>query len=130
MSAILSCNKTQSEIDYQTNHEMQNIDSTYEDNPENTINYSENRTYGFALFNVHNDLNQRLNDINKNRRPYPVEYNVVSEITTFNGPATEEEKFSLLDNEQSKLNRNLQVEDRQFLIFNSYEEASQSRAYY
>lgn len=135
LGVLISCNKSNQE---QTNDENEYLTSdTINQNIENEQlsedNYYDNRTnytYGFAVFKVHNDLNQRLNDIGGNRRPYPVQYNIVSKISTFTGPATEEAKFRVLDDEQSNLNRNLQVLEREFLIFNSYEEASRMRANY
>ncbi len=135
---LINCNKTSKD-------ESQNTDeSNVTDTLLNQINYNEditnnsyydnrsNYTYGFAVFKVYNDLNQRLNDIrrNSNSRLYPVEYNIVSKITTFAGPATEEAKFRVLDEEQSYLNRNLKILERNFLIFNSYEDASKARAEY
>lgn len=129
----ISCNKNNQEEsnEHETSLASDSLSYNYEETTsDNEYSNRANNTYGFAVFRVHNDLNQRLNDISRHSRPRPVEYNVVTKITTFNGYATEEAKYRVLDDEQSNLNRNLQVLDRDFLLFNSYEEASRARANY
>lgn len=106
------------------------VDSLKESFPtESTYHQESNYSYGFAVFKVYNDLNQRLNDVGYGRKR-PVTYFVVSKITTFTEIVSEENKYRILDEQQENVSRNLQVLERDFLLFNTYEEASRARHNY
>lgn len=131
----ICCNKSISEhsqiesqsLEYDS---VSTVDSLKESFPtESTYHKESNYSYGFAVFKVYNDLNQRLNDVGYGRKR-PVTYFVVSKITTFTEIVSEENKYRILDEQQENVSRNLQVLERDFLLFNTYEEASRARHNY
>lgn len=132
----ISCNKNgnnndNSDVDstnYSTSANENQVNKTYEPS-----NPRDDYRYGFAVFEVYNDTHRRLNEIRRpdsNQSEYPVNYYVVSQITTFKNGLLEEEKYRVLDREEQNLSGNLKVLNREYLVFSTYEEASVSRSEY